>query len=72
MISARNQLEGMIETITTGAINSEICIKLPGGERLTAVITNEAVNDMALKAGQQVVGLIKASDVMIARSRRKA
>jgi len=33
---------------------------------VTASITNEAVADLGLKAGSQVITVIKASDVMIA------
>lgn len=65
-ISARNKLEGNIETLKTGAVNTEAVIVLPGGDRLTAIITNEAASDLALKEGESVVAIIKASDVMIA------
>ncbi len=66
-ISARNKLEGLTETISRGTVNAEVSIKLPGGEMLKAIITNEAVNDLALKEGDNVHAIIKASDLMIAK-----
>jgi molybdate transport system regulatory protein len=66
-ISARNKLQGVIKTVTRGAVNSEIAVKLPSGDILSAIITNEAVEDMALQDGDDVVAIIKSSDVMIAK-----
>jgi molybdopterin-binding protein len=37
-----------------------------GGQVVTSAITNEAVDDLGLKASSQVKVVIKASDVMIA------
>ena len=33
-ISARNTLKGKVKKITTGAVNSEIVIELPGGAKV--------------------------------------
>lgn len=66
-ISARNKLQGSIKSISKGAVNSEIAIKLPSGDVLSSIITNDAVEDMALKDGDEVVAIIKSSDVMIAK-----
>jgi len=37
-----------------------------GGSIVMASITNEAVDELGLKAGQQAYAVIKASDVMVA------
>ena len=66
-ISARNKLEGVVDSVRHGTVNAEISIKLPGGDRIIAVITHEAANNLALKEGEPVVAIIKASDVMLAR-----
>jgi len=42
-------------------------IDIGNGQILTASITNEAVDELALKVGDQVWGIIKASDVMVAK-----
>ena len=63
--SARNQLAGTVESLTKGAVNSEIGIRLSGGTVVYAVITNEAVLELGLKPGAPASALIKASHVVI-------
>ena len=38
-----------------------------GGTIVTASITNEAVDELGLKAGDQAYAVIKASDVMVGK-----
>jgi molybdopterin-binding protein len=63
-ISARNQLHGKITAVHKGATTSHVEIEV-GGTKLTASITNESVETLGLKAGQDAYAVIKASDVMI-------
>ncbi len=63
-ISARNQLHGTIVEVHKGATTAHIEIEV-GGAKLTASITNEAVEELKLKKGQKAYAVIKASDVMI-------
>jgi molybdopterin-binding protein len=42
-------------------------IDIGGGIIVTSSITNEAVDDLALAKGDEVVAVIKASDVMVAK-----
>jgi molybdopterin-binding protein len=41
-----------------------------GDQALTAVITADAVRELALKRGDDAVGIIKSTEVMIAREAR--
>jgi molybdopterin-binding protein len=66
-LSARNQLKGKIVEVTRGATTSHVRIEIAPGAVLTASITNEAVADLALKAGDDAWAVIKASDVMIGK-----
>lgn len=66
-ISARNKLPGSVEGITKGVVNTEVDVKLTGGDKVVAIITNESVSDLALKEGSDVVVIIKSTDVMIAK-----
>ena len=66
-ISARNRLEGVVESVRHGVVNAEVHIRLPGGDRLGATVTEEAVSNLALQTDMPVVAIIKASDVMIAK-----
>lgn len=65
-ISARNQIKGTVLEVTKGATTSHIRVDIGGGQVMTSSITNEAVDDLALKVGGQVTVVVKASDVMIA------
>ncbi len=64
-LSARNQIRGTIVDVKKGATTSHIRVDIGGGNIVTASITNEAVDDLALKTGGKVVVVIKSSDVMI-------
>lgn len=65
-LSARNILPGTITEIVTGAVTSHVRIDI-GGTIVTASITNEAVLELALKAGEKAYAVVKASDVMIGK-----
>lgn len=64
-ISARNVLEGKIVEVHKGATTAHVTLDVKG-MRITASITNEAVEDLGLKAGGSAKAVIKASDVLIA------
>ena len=64
-ISARNRLKGKIVEVVLGATTAHVRIDV-GGSIITAAITNDAVNELGLAAGQEAYAVIKASDVMVA------
>jgi molybdate transport system regulatory protein len=64
-LSARNCLKGTVETVETGAVNAEVVIALPGGAKVAAVITREAVADLGLKPGAAASAVIKASHIVL-------
>jgi len=66
-LSARNQLKGKVVDVTKGATTSHVRVDLGHGIIVTASITNEAVADLGLKAGDEAWAVIKASDVMIGK-----
>jgi len=65
-LSARNQFSGKILEVKKGATTSHVRIEIAPGKVITSSITNEAVEDLGLKAGGSAVAIIKASSVMIA------
>jgi molybdopterin-binding protein len=65
-ISARNQLKGKIIEVKKGATTAHVRVDIGNGQVVTSSITNEAVEELALKTGSAVTVVIKASDVMIA------
>jgi molybdopterin-binding protein len=65
-ISARNQLKGTVVEVKKGATTSHVRVDIGSGQVLTSAITNEAVDELGIKAKDHVTVVIKASDVMIA------
>jgi molybdate transport system regulatory protein len=66
--SARNQLSGVVDSLTVGAVNSEVTIKLDGGYTVAAIITNQSSETLDLDEGMTVTALFKASAVILAVS----
>ncbi|AXK47912.1 molybdenum-binding protein [Aliarcobacter trophiarum LMG 25534] len=64
-ISARNQIVGVIENITDGAVNSEVALKLKGENKIVSIITNSAVENLGLNKGDEVVAVIKSSNILL-------
>jgi molybdopterin-binding protein len=65
-LSARNQIKGKILDVKKGATTSHVRVEIAPGQVVMASITNEAVDELGLKAGANATVVIKASDVMIA------
>lgn len=63
--SARNQFEGTVRAIRSGAVNDEIELDIAGGLRIAATITRDSSVDLGLKVGQAATALVKASSVLI-------
>ncbi len=66
-LSARNQLKGTITSVHKGATTGHVLIDIGGGVIVTSSITNEAIDELALKVGDEAIAVIKASDVMVAK-----
>ena len=64
-LSARNVLDGKIAAIHDGAVNCEVNVKLTSGADLVSIITKESVKSLALKPGDSVSAIVKASNVMV-------
>ena len=65
-ISARNQIKGTVADVKKGATTAHIRVDIGNGVTMTSSITNEAVDELGIKAGGKVTVVVKASDVMIA------
>lgn len=63
--SARNHLKGSVSEVKTGAVNSEVVVKLAGGSEVKAIVTNDAVTDLALSVGSAAGVLFKAGSVIL-------
>ncbi len=67
-ISARNQIQGNVESIASGSVNAKVDIKLKSGQVLVSVITKEAVENLGLKQGDSATAIFKSNTVMLAVS----
>lgn len=65
-LSARNQLKGKVTDIKQGPISTEVTIDL-NGQTLVSSITTGSAEALALKVGDEVSAVIKASSVMIGK-----
>ena len=65
-LSARNQINGVIKEVRKGQTTAHVRIDIGNGVIITSSITNEAVDELGLKAGDAAIAVIKASDVMVA------
>jgi molybdopterin-binding protein len=66
-LSARNQIKGKIVGVQKGQTTGHIRIDIGQGVVITSSITNEAIDELGLKVGDEAIAVIKASDVMVAK-----
>jgi len=64
-LSTRNVIKGKVIEVKEGAVAAKVRVDIGGGTIITSTITVDAVRDLALKEGDGVFALIKASSVMI-------
>ncbi len=67
-LSARNQISGRVIDVRKGQTTAHVRIDIGNGVVITSSITNEAVDDLGLAVGDEAIAVIKASDVMVAKS----
>jgi molybdopterin-binding protein len=65
-LSARNQLRGRVLAIHADGIMAEVQLGV-GGQELVAVITRSSVERLRLKVSDEVLAVIKSTEVMIGR-----
>jgi molybdate transport system regulatory protein len=66
-LSARNQLSATVDTVQHGAVMSTVKVTLPGGQQITAAITKDAAEELAIAPGDAVTVVIKSTEVMLAK-----
>ena len=65
-ISGRNQLAGRITEIKIEGLLAQVALSI-GGQKITSIITADAVREMRLKVGDKAAALVKSTEVMIVR-----
>jgi molybdopterin-binding protein len=65
-ISGRNQLLGRVTSLQIVGLLAKVTLDI-GGQKVTAIITRDACQELNLKVGDTAAALIKATEVMIIR-----
>ena len=65
-INVRNQFRGTIKEIIRGSVVSEVDIETANGI-VTSVITTRSIADLELQVGSEVIALVMATDVSLAK-----
>ena len=64
-LSVRNALRGTVTRIQTGAVNTEVQARLAGGQTMVAMLSDDSVQRLALRAGMPVRLLFQESSVIL-------
>jgi molybdopterin-binding protein len=65
-LTTRNQIPGKVTAVETGSVMAEVQIAIEGGE-LVAAVTKHSVERLGLSKGDDVVALVKATEVMLGK-----
>jgi molybdopterin-binding protein len=65
-ISARNKLKGKITEILIGDVMAEVTIRA-GQNTIDAIITRRSAEELKLKKGDNVIAVVKATEVMVSK-----
>jgi molybdopterin-binding protein len=65
-LSGRNQLRGYVEEVRIDGLLGQVRLRI-GDQRLTAIITADALSVLKLRRGDSALAIVKATEVMIAR-----
>jgi molybdate transport system regulatory protein len=71
-ISARNQIQAVVMKVEPGEVNAQVHLKLKSGQELLSIITEEAVENLHIEAGQTVTAICKSSNVNIVQNIKNA
>jgi molybdate transport system regulatory protein len=64
-ISARNVFKGTVSRVLGGAVNAEVEVAMPGGDRIVAIVTEGSVEALGLAPGKAVIAYVKAPWVIV-------
>ena len=66
-LSARNQLKAKVVSIKLGNVMAEVVVALPDGQQIVSAITRASAEGLGLKAGDDIVAIIKSTEVVIGK-----
>lgn len=66
-LSARNQMKGRVVSVQRGAVTTVVKVEVQTPALISASITNEAADDLALKSGDAALVIVKSSEVIVGK-----
>lgn len=64
--SARNHLPGTVTAVKLGEVMAQVDIRVAGNQ-VVAVITRESAEELDLKVGDDVLAIVKSTEVMVGK-----
>jgi molybdopterin-binding protein len=64
-VSARNRFSGIVRDVKIEGLMAQVEMIITEPTVLTAIVTADAVNELAIKPGNHVVAVIKSTSVMV-------
>lgn len=64
-ISARNQINGIVEYINEDSVNAEVFLKLKSGYTIVSTITKGAISNLDLKVKDEATAIFKSNNVLL-------
>jgi molybdopterin-binding protein len=65
--SARNQLKATVKSVKLGTVMAEVIVELADGQQIVSAITRTSAEGFNLQAGDDVLVIIKSTEVMIGK-----
>jgi molybdopterin-binding protein len=66
-LSARNRLVGTVASVEVDGLMAQVEIVVTEPARIVALVTRDAVEELALKPGMSATALVKSTSVMVER-----
>ena len=64
-LSAANLLKGRVVEAKIGSVNAEIVLEISNHQTITSIITKESAMQMRIGVGDELVAIIKASQIIV-------
>lgn len=66
-LSARNQLKAKVKSVKLGTVMAEVVVELSDEQQIVSAITRNSVEGLGLKEGDDIIAIIKSTEVMIGK-----
>jgi molybdopterin-binding protein len=66
-LSARNPMKGRVWSVQRGTVMTVVKVEVQAPAVIFASITNEGADDLALKAGDGALVIVKSSEVIVGK-----